>query len=91
MQLWVIFKNLYKLHHKLEPVNGFLCYLKINSYFCEIPTEAELIILITKKIKLTVKGIANHLHVSPRTVETHIYRLRSKLTVDLGYILGIIK
>ncbi len=91
MQLWVMYKNLNKNNTKLYTINSFLTYLKINKFFYEMPTEAELVVLITNQFKSTVKDIASHLYLSPRTIETHLAKLRSKLKIDINLMLEILR
>lgn len=90
IQLWTMYKNIYNTRKNLNPIDDFLTYLRINPFFYEMPTEAELIILITKHTKRTVKEIANHLNLSPRTIETHIARLNSKCKINLNQLLEFI-
>jgi DNA-binding NarL/FixJ family response regulator len=56
-----------------------------------MPTEAELVVLITKQFKSKVKDIAAHLYLSPRTIETHLSRLRAKLKVEINIMLEILR
>lgn len=91
MQLWVMYKNLYKSQNKSNAINGFLSYLKIDNLFYEMPTEAELVVLINKQVKSSVKDIASHLYLSPRTIETHISRLKAKIKIDLNILLELIR
>ena len=82
-----MYKNLSQFHTKKSTINNFLIYLKIKQFFYEPPTETELIVMITKQLKATVKDIAIHLDLSPRTIETHLSNLKSKTKIELNSIL----
>lgn len=91
IQLWIMYKNIYKIQKNLNTIRDFLTYLKISTFFYEMPTEAELTVLITKYTKSTIKEIANYLNLSPRTIETHVARLNSKCKINLNQLLEFIR
>lgn len=57
----------------------FLKHINIFDDFHTIPTHAETMVLITKKILIYNKLVANHLKITEGTLETHINRLIGKL------------
>ena len=73
--------ELYKKFHanKRMAIENFLRYLKINNYFSENLTEAELMILLCMRHNQIRKEIARRLIIQPKTVEVHINNIRGKL------------
>ena len=91
VQLWFMYRNLNRYKTKKLTILNFLTYLKVDKFFYEIPTEAELIVMLTKQMKVTVKEIALHLHLSPKTIETHLAILRAKLKIELNLVLEMLR
>lgn len=68
----------------------FLEHTNISNMFIELPTHAELRILIAKSTFIQNKEIANHLKISLATVETHINRLGQK-TNNLALVCSLLR
>jgi RNA polymerase sigma-70 factor (family 1) len=64
-------------------------YEKLNRLINQLPEQQRIIFRMIKENGLTAKQTAEILHLSPRTVETHIYkalqRLEKEITDYLGY------
>lgn len=68
----------------------FLEHTNISNMFIELPTHAELRVLIAKSTFIQNKEIANHLKISLATVETHINRLGQK-TNNLALVCSLLR
>lgn len=77
----------YQSQGKKFAIQQFLNYLHIAIYFTELPTLAELRILLFKSRKSTAKAIAAQLFISPLTVETHLKRIRDKIKIDINSLI----
>jgi RNA polymerase sigma-70 factor (ECF subfamily) len=64
-------------------------YEKLNRLISQLPEQQQVIFRMIKENGLTAKQTAKILQLSPRTVETHIYkavkRLEEEITGYLGY------
>lgn len=64
-------------------------YEKLNRLIHQLPEQQRIIFKMIKENGLTAKQVAEILNLSPRTVETHIYkalqRLEKEITEYLGY------
>ena len=67
---------------KKSAVQKLLRHLDIESWFCALPTERELLVLLERAAGKVDKEIAKTHHVSTRTTETHLLNLRAKLKGD---------
>ncbi len=69
-------------------IESFLSYIGISSFFHELPTESELMVLLAKQKNFSSKRIANTLNLSFRTVQKHIENLKKKTSFDLYHIIA---
>lgn len=70
-------------------ISSFLIHTGIEQYFEEHPTDAEIKVLIAKKVFPTHKHIANALDRSVKTVDIHLFNLNSKIkSLDLTQIVA---
>ena len=88
LQLWDFYKRFYITHSKHIAIQNFLQHIGLFQCFDELPTEAELFVLLTKQKFPTAKEMATQLNVSVRTIETHLSRLRNKSKFDLTRLLN---
>jgi hypothetical protein len=68
--------------NKKERVNKFLIHVGLRSHFSDLPTDAETLVLIAKKMFVSNKLIAQRLNIGLGTVESHTNKLMQK-TPDL--------
>ena len=87
LKLWQLYTALYKDKSKIMAMEKYLQYIRIREYFFTLPTNTELIVFLKKQYNSTAKEIAKSLHISQRTVDTHINNLKYKTNVDLNFIL----
>ncbi len=85
LKLWQLYKVLFK--NKNIAMSKYLQYTGVYDFFYELPTNTELIILLTRQFKVTSKDIAKVLYISQRTVETHINNLRNKTKIELNLLM----
>lgn len=80
-KLYLLYKNLYSNSpFTNKEINlKFLKYLKIDTMFEDIPTDAEIKILLARRIYSTHKELAFYLKLASKTVELHLYNLRNKI------------
>lgn len=86
--------NIYKKYYpkKRAAITCFLKYLKIETYFRDLPTEAELKLLLVMREDSTYKGAAKKLGVKPKTIEVHRAHIRDKLkNPSLNKLLSVIR
>lgn len=88
-ELWKIYMSLY--NSKKLAIANYLEHININKFFNELPTEGELMVLITKAKTPHSKGIAKILDISPRTVDCHIAKLKDKAKIDISDIVLFIR
>jgi DNA-binding CsgD family transcriptional regulator len=69
----------------------FLKHIDIATEFYELPTEREIVILITKQIYHYPKLMANYLGIETKTVESHLYKIKSKLKIDLNNVITLLR
>lgn len=77
------FEKLYKHYcyfykDKHCKVEKFLQHIGVHDYFSSLPTNAETLILVAKKMLVHNKLVAQHLNISLGTVESHINNLNQK-------------
>jgi hypothetical protein len=68
---------------KKNAVQRFLRHVNVVDLFNEMPTDAEVRVLIAKINYITSKRIAIELNISPKTVENHIASLKERTKIDL--------
>ncbi len=85
--------NQYKLFQpKKLAIVKFLDHLNIRSYFIELPTDAELNVLIESVKYTRNKEVSTKLFLSQKTVEYHLMSLKHKvLKEDLLTLLSILR
>jgi DNA-binding CsgD family transcriptional regulator len=82
-----LFKCYQDLYHnalnqpKSAAIKPLLQHLRLDTCFIEIPTEQELITLLTMRKTMKSKYVAQEMDVKPRTIEEYKSRLRAKLKV----------
>lgn len=70
-------------------IPNFLKHTGVNEHFEEYPTDAEIRVLIAKKIFPTHKHIANSLNRSVKTIDIHLFNLNTKIkSLDLTQIVA---
>lgn len=88
IKLYEAYLSFYKGNIKLA-VSSFLKHTGIEQYFEEQPTDAEIKVLIAKKVFPTHKHIANALDRSVKTVDIHLFNLNAKAkSLDLTQIVA---
>lgn len=75
--LFDIYQKIYD--SKLEARQHFCRYLKIDSFFHEIPSIAEIRVLLYAGLYRHINEIANQMNRSKRSVETHITHINTKI------------
>lgn len=82
--------QLYRAYYpEMQAIQQLLSYLKLNTYFKELPNLRELQILFVMRQDSRRKCIARQLNLAPGTIEVYVSKLRDKLisTIDLYNIL----
>ena len=88
IKLYESYLSFYKGNIKLA-ISSFLKHTGIEQYFEEQPTEAEIKVLIAKKVFPTHKHIANALDRSVKTIDIHLFNLNAKAkSLDLTQIVA---
>lgn len=71
---------LYKKHYpKRLAIQHFLTYLTLDSYFTTLPTDGEVLTILSIYRDSVHKAAANLLHISPKTIESHLKNIKVKL------------
>jgi hypothetical protein len=83
--LYPIYKKLYD--DKKIAITKFLEHFSVLKYFMELPSDAELNVLIARINAFGNKEIANLLSISLKTVEAHIYNLKQKIITSLDNVI----
>lgn len=74
--------SLYKKRYPIrQAISQFLKHLKIDSCFQEMPTNQELIALLTMRKNSVSKYVAKALNVGYKTIEEYKARIRKKLKI----------
>lgn len=88
IKLYEAYLSFYNGNIKLA-ISSFLKHTGIEQYFEENPTDAEIKVLIAKKVFPTHKHIANALDRSVKTVDIHLFNLNSKIkSLDLTQVVA---
>lgn len=82
IKLYALYIKLYNNNKRLATSN-FITFLNANHLFHELPTEAEMKVLLLRQRYHSTKEIAQQMSVAPKTISSHIANLRSKLTCNL--------
>lgn len=89
-QLWELYKKLYLSIDKKQAIIKFLEHLNIAQYFDALPTEKELIILLSLQKYPLLKQMSSQLKISVKTIDTHLGNLRNKSKLNLYELVSLI-
>jgi hypothetical protein len=86
-QVWGLYEKFYANDIK-SGIKFFLIHAGVNELFREMPTPAELLVIIANVMykQPGSKYIGNVLNLSPRTVDTHLAHIRDKLIPDKFFL-----
>lgn len=80
MDLFSLFDIYQKTYKTTADVRKYFCkYLKIDVFFSELPTVAELKVILYAKGCRHIKEIASRMNRSQRNVESHLTHINSKI------------
>ncbi len=79
-ELYQYYRHFYQ--NRKVAISKFLEHVGILDYFKTLPTDAETIVLITKKKFGQNKLVAQHLKIAEGTLESHIHKIINKLKLD---------
>lgn len=81
IDLFELFDLYQSIYNKKFEVRKFFCkYLKIDSFFDELPSIAEIKLLLHAKNYKHRKNIADKTHTNIKTIETHITHINNKIS-----------
>lgn len=90
-ELLKLYQDQYGIEHRREFLSIFLEHIGVYDVFDVLPTIAELNVLFGLARYSKLKLVAEKLHLSLKTVDTHMRNLRDKSKISLHDVITIIK
>ncbi|MBP9742618.1 MAG: hypothetical protein KBD37_04585 [Burkholderiales bacterium] len=89
-KLYNLYKNYFK--NKSKAISGLLNHIGLESYFTDLPTEDELMVLLTQRIYDNHDEVARVLNISLSAVSKYAYMLQGKIkNEDITGVLATIR